>query len=138
MEKFKPKKENQESKNISFEQIKNLSENIEETKNVLTDYTDNPDSFEKLTDEEERNLGSKWKKVAGGFMAFIGGVSLTALAGGAYEQAIKVAQENEKFFNSTDEVFTTQVGMTMIAILVAYETILGAKWLFEKKKVEVK
>lgn len=111
-----------------------LQAEVEDAKELLGEFVNNPKDFETLTSEESEEVGGALKRVIGGFAALVGAAGLTVFGAGGYEMAMKVAEANDKFFGGGDHVLTTELGMSALAALAAISTIIGSLWLFEKKK----
>lgn len=111
-----------------------LSQNIEEIEEVLKEYSNNPENFENFSEIEQEGLKNNLNKIMNGFLVLTGGVTVMASAGGAFEKALEVAQNNDMFFETSGGVLRTGIAMTIITALGVYEGFIGAKELLKNKK----
>lgn len=126
MENFKPEQK--------IEELPDIQKNINETKEVLKEYSENSENFETLTDGEQSKLKTNLDKLMNGFLVLAGGTTVATLAGGALEKALEVAQNNDALFETSGGVMGVGVAMAIITALGVYEGVVGAKGLLKNKK----
>jgi len=129
MENFKPEQK--------IEKLPDIQKNINGAKEVLKEYSENPEYFEILTDGEQSKLKANLDKLMNGFLVLTGSATVTALAGDALEKALEVAQNNDTFFETSGGVMGTGVAMAIITALGVYEGVVGAKGLLKNKKEQI-